>query len=85
MASYPRVEAKRDVRCGNGCEAVFYKAPGPVRPFVIACQNKECRHKGFVRDSDQDTAEIAWLCHREATGRAYELGRAATSSEAVEA
>ena len=63
MAEYPRVEPQGDITCGPGCEVVFYKAPGPVRPYVIGCQNRKCGNKGFVRSDSAADTEAAWLSH----------------------
>ena len=60
MAEYPRVKPDGEISCGRRCEVVFYKAPGPVRPFVIACQNRKCGHKGFVRAGSAAAAEALW-------------------------
>ena len=55
------MEPKADITCGkHDCAVTFYYAPGPVRPYVIACQNLKCGNKGFVRADDADAAETVW-------------------------
>ena len=61
MAEYPRVKPEGEISCGRRCEVVFYKTPGPVRPFVIACQSRKCGHKGFVRADSAAEAESLWI------------------------
>lgn len=66
MASHPRVKPIGNIQCGRGCEAVFYKASGPVRPFVIACQSDKCGNKAFVRSDSAAETEALWRAHLQA-------------------
>ncbi len=60
---YPRVKPNGDIRCGaRKCHVIFYEVPGG-RPFIIACPERKCANRPFLRAETAEEVEERW-CER---------------------